>query len=292
MAPKRTYTGVNDPNKIEEQIILPSTIETIDVSLYDWVNEKVNIHASTNKGFEKAPVLWISAERAYQIKNDKQVRDDNGALIFPLITVQRNSITKDPKDKGIFYGNIPSANDEKGGSIVIAREINQDKTRNFQNAYVYRKRGQINFPEPKSNKVVYNSISIPMPVHVNLEYVITLRAEYQQQINEMVTPFITKTDNINYFTFGKDGHTYEGLIQPGFKENNNVNNMETEERKYETKITIKVVGYLIGQDSNQDNPKVIIRENAVEVKMPRERVMLGDKEIIEYLPDDISFYRE
>jgi len=292
MAPKRTYTGVNDPSKIEEQIVLPSTIETIDTSFYDWVNEKVNIHANTNKGFEKAPVLWISAERAYQIKNDKQVRDDNGSLIFPLITVERSSITKDPKDKGIFFGNIPAANDEKGGSIVIAREINQDKTRNFQNAYVYRKRGQINFPEPKSNKVVYNSISIPMPVHVNAEYVITLRAEYQQQINEMVTPFITKTDNVNYFTFGKDGHVYEGLIQPDFKQNNNVAGMDADERKYETKVTIKVVGYLIGQGSNQDSPKVVIRENAVEVKMPREQVMLGDKEIIEYLPDDIAFYRE
>ena len=62
-----------------------------------------------------------------------------------------------------------------------------------------------------------------------------------------------------------------------------------EERKYQTKITIDVLGYVIGEGDNQKNPKIVIRENAVEVKIPREHVILGD--IDEYL-DDRGFYRE
>ncbi len=46
---------------------------------------------------------------------------------------------------------------------------------------------------------------------------------------------------------------------------------------FETKITIKVLGYLIGEGVNRDKPQITIRENAVEVKISRERVITGDK---------------
>jgi len=52
--------------------------------------------------------------------------------------------------------------------------------------------------------------------------------------------------------------------------------METEERKFETTIEIKVLGYLVGEGKNQERPKIVIRENAVEVRIPRERIIVGD----------------
>jgi len=54
-----------------------------------------------------------------------------------------------------------------------------------------------------------------------------------------------------------------------------------EERKFETVINLKILGYLLSADKNSDRPKVTIRENAVEVKMPRERVIFGDKKEFE-----------
>ena len=52
--------------------------------------------------------------------------------------------------------------------------------------------------------------------------------------------------------------------------------MTTEERRFETKIDIRVLGYLIGEGQNQETPKFSIRENAVEVRIPRERVVWDD----------------
>ena len=52
--------------------------------------------------------------------------------------------------------------------------------------------------------------------------------------------------------------------------------MDTEHRLYETKIDIKVLGYVMGEANNSEQPKVVIRENAVDVKFPRERVVFGD----------------
>jgi hypothetical protein len=72
-------------------------------------------------------------------------------------------------------------------------------------------------------------------------------------------------------------HTYEGFIESDFSLDTNITNLSDEERRYETKINIKVLGYLIGDDKNQNTPKIVYRENAVDVRIGRERVIVGDK---------------
>ena len=108
-------------------------------------------------------------------------------------------------------------------------------------------------------------------------------------MNDLVTPFMTKTGGINYFTVNHDGHRFESFIQPDFAQDNNVSSLDVEHRKYETKIDIKTLGYIIGEGKNQEQPKIVIRENAVDVKIPRERVIYGD--IPEHI-DKRGFYKE
>ncbi len=265
-----------DPQTGEKQIPFPpSTFETIDGSVLQYI-KGLKLHTTTNKGFRPVPVLWAGTERSFKSKDQPELRDSQGALVFPLISVERTSVSKNPQEKGVFWGNIPPVPDAKGGSIPIARTINQEKTANFANSDAKIKRGQINFPRP-NKKIVYRTYSMPMPVYVSINYVITFRTEYQQQMNELVTPFVTKPGGINYVLLpAHEGHRYEGFIQQDFTPTNNATNMSTEERKFETKINIKVLGYLIGEDKNQEKPCVSVRENFVEVKMPRERLMLGD----------------
>ena len=267
----------------------PSTLETIDTALHNWLKDEINISCTTNKGWKPTPIIWVAGERSYQIKNDKNLRDSEGALIFPMVALQRDAFQKTPNNKGRFYGNIPNVNDPKGGSVTIARRINQEKTANFANADAYKKKSgivgnagtpgaqQINFPMPKNKKVVYETITIPMPSYIDVNYTISLRTEYQQQINEMVQPFVTTTGGINYFKIAQDGHQYEAFIQQDFSTEGNVSDLGEDARFYETKVNIKVLGYLIGKGNNDDQPHIVKRENAVEVKIPRERVVLGDE---------------
>jgi hypothetical protein len=138
-----------------------------------------------------------------------------------------------------------------------------------------RKRGQINFPRP-NQKIVYSTVTIPIPVYVTVNYEMTIRTEYQQQMNELVVPFATRPGGVNYILISSNGHRYEGFIQQEFSQSNNVSDYTNEERKFETKIQVEVLAYLIGDDKNQVKPKFVYRENAVEVKIPRERIMLGE----------------
>ena len=259
---------------LEDIGMLGSSIESIDYAITSWLKDDLDLSARTNEGFTKVPVLWQAPERSYQIKHEKSLRDDGGALKLPIVSITRTSITKDPTRKGSFQANLYSNNkDGRTGRIVIAKKIVQDKTRNFAVAASMRKivgePGQAYYPRV-NQKVVIQSLSIPIPVYVNLEYKIILKSEYQEQMNSLVAPFIARTGQINAFTLKRNGHLYEAFINQDFAQTNNVDDLQEEMRMYTTEVGIRVLGYLIGEGVNDDRPIVRLDENTVEVTFPRE----------------------
>ena len=299
-ADKRDYIGDKDvADKLHEIEFPASTLETIDTAMLKFIDETLNLSVDTNSGFEKVPVLWVTAERAYQIKHNKDLRDKEEMLILPLITVNRVSVTKEPTFRGSIYANLYPENDAKGGVITIARQINQKKTAEFQNAEANRKYGvdknvsskmkNTNKRNMSTAKTVYETITIPIPVWVKVMYEITVRSEYQQQLNQMVTPFLTVPGNSRTpKRIENEGHYYEIFIDGNLTDTSNKAALGMEQRNYETTINIETLGYLIGDGDNQEKPKIVKRENAVEFKFARERTIFGD------IPDTIKdgFYRE
>ena len=263
---------------LKEIGMLSSTIETIDMALMSWVKEDLDLSAKTNTGYERVPVLWQAPERAFQIKNEKSLRDERGSLVLPLISVERTNIIKDPDRKGSFQAHTFSQ-DHKGrsGRMVIARRVKQDKTRNFAVAAGTRTNteGTLQQYFPRVNKrVVIQSLSIPIPVYVNVEYKITIKTEYQEQMNQLMQPFMTRTGQINSFLMRRNGHIYESFIDQTFTHNNNASNLAEDMRMFETAINIRVLGYLIGEGDNDDRPIVKVDESVVEVTFPRESAVI------------------
>tara|TARA_Y100000114_G_scaffold138120_1_gene140871 strand:- start:3488 stop:4321 length:834 start_codon:yes stop_codon:yes gene_type:complete len=264
------------PNKVE--ILEPSSIETIDLGIYRYVDEKFDLHTTTNDGMTKVPVIWTGTERTFQIKNNKDIRDSVGKLKLPLVTINRDSIAKDPNFKGSFQAHVYENNSYGGGAITRARRIKQVKTRNFANTDFSRTtQNPEDTGRSDNKKIVYEYLTSPIPTYVTVMYTVVLRTEYQQQMNDLMTPFITRTGQINSFIFEYDGHRYEAFIQSDFTENKNTTALNEDERMFETKINIKVLGYLIGDGINREKPQITIQKNIVEVKISRERVITGDK---------------
>ena len=108
-------------------------------------------------------------------------------------------------------------------------------------------------------------------------------------MNNLVVPFINIGDYAKMIKISNNGHAYEAFFDGTFTPNNTVSNMTNNERTYQTTISVNVIGYLIGEGDNQIRAKVIKRENAVEVKIPRERVIVGD---VQQLPESSDFYRD
>ena len=281
--PHKDYTDADNRSiSLREVPFQPSTIETIDFAIYEYLNDSLDLYAETNKGWDKIPIIWTSTERVFQIKHDKGLRDNEGALILPIITIERSAFVKDLNRKGSFQANIPFFNAIKGGSVVVGRRIKQDKTSEFaiadQNRRYGRDRVKSGFIRTKKNKkIVYETIVMPPPIYVNITYSIILRTEYQQQMNQLLQPFMTRPGGITSVVLKKNGHSYEAFIDGTVGLNNNITLMSEEERKYETKININVLGYLMGEDTNDNRPKYSIYENAAEYRFPREHVIMEDK---------------
>ncbi len=135
-----SYTDTEEPSRVEEQVFMPSTLENIDFSVYDFF-QNLNISANTNEGFRPVPISWVGSERAYNRKDrnwsDDETfimkSDDTGVAIYPVITIERTSIIKDRARRGAIYSPV------RGSNITIARRIAQNDTNKFATADAYRK---------------------------------------------------------------------------------------------------------------------------------------------------------
>ena len=279
----------------------PSTIETIDMAMYNYLTG-LNLHASTNQGFRPVPILWVGAERTFQLKKDVTLRDKEGTLNLPMITIERKEMTRDPA-KSPLPANIPDLG--MGGWIPVRRRIVQDKTNNFKSAHNIRKYGasdDVGFidkfykdsrkfppnvnpmfdtrPFNSKEKVVYETVYIPVPVYVMVKYEISIKTEYVQQMNQLITPFIAANSklvrNSKYFTLNHDNHLFEGFIDNSFPNENNAAKLDEEERIFNTTVNIDVLGYLVGGDVNENSNISKTYESIVDVKVSRERVAISD----------------
>jgi len=256
--------------------IEPSTIEKIDLAIYEWLDKIMNIQTNTNRGWKKVPVIWVSGERSHQIKFDKNLRDVNGNFILPAITLQRDSVTKSLTKKGTFYANVPP-DDFRGGVVTVTKLVSQEKSNNYAKNNNYRKTVQYNVKE-KNSKIVYEVTKIPLPVYVDVKYTITINSEYQQQMNQIIQPFMTYTSGINHFMISKEEHKYEAFFERDstFKNDGNITKLENENRLFTTDFSINVLGYLLGAGANSEKPKIVTSETIVEIKIPKEKEMFGE----------------
>ena len=121
-----------------------------------------------------------------------------------------------------------------------------------------------------------------MPIYLEMTYTISIWSEYQQQMNEIIRPFATRRGGVNNFTITYEDRRYEVFMDADFGTESNVNELAADERKYEAKLNIRVLASVLGDGTNSDKPKVVVRESAVQVSTPRERVMMGDEPELHY----------
>ena len=255
----------------------PSTLEDIDRALFNFVNDDLNIFCETNDGFKKVPVIFSSPERAFTIKDNPDLRPNGRTLEYPLISILRGEMVNNPTNKGRYGVYIPPYFGfyKKGGSIPIARRVNQKETRVRANATAKKKFAQNTFPFD-NEKVVYDTLYVPMPAFVEVTYQITMATEFQQQMNQIIAAFMGTFSTPVAFKIEYEGNVYEAFGDETFTNEGNNSSLGVDERMFKSSTTITVLGYILGADKNEDVPAVIQRQSAAEVTIGRERAVLAD----------------
>ena len=131
------------PSDLDKEFsIVASSFEDIDLSLYNFVDNTLNLHTTTNKGIEKVPIIWVGSERAFQIKNNRDYRDSVGKLRLPLISIERASVEKDKSFKGNIQAHVP-----------VDKDVREYPPRSVQISFKTQSRGkQESFKQQKPRK--------------------------------------------------------------------------------------------------------------------------------------------
>lgn len=165
----------------------PITIETIDRAVKEWFDKTVDAHCMTpTKESSKVPVIFSTGER-YALRK-KGIRDKNGMLILPLISVRRTSFDNDPNMQSLGV-QVPE--------LVISRRIAPKSNTISNNIQRISSAGiPIYGPGPGA---VYEFASIPFPTRHIITYELTIQASYTRQMNVILEKLFFEMDQRNSF---------------------------------------------------------------------------------------------
>jgi len=239
-------------------------LEDFDYVMYDLINEDLNIFCDTNLEWSKVPIIFSSPERSFLSKELNHLRDDNGTLIFPIISISRSTIKK-LKARSSKYGfNIPDTPDFKKNSFLIHSEVNTEKTNLRTRLSNLKKKGQLNFPQ-KPDKVVHNMYYSKQPSTLEVVYSISIKCNFVSQMNQILSTFLTRTNNINYISKFRNNNKFEIFLNEDNNISNSTKELEEEERFTEVEFDILIRGHIVGADDNNNVPSLVIRESAVDL---------------------------
>lgn len=272
-------SGYGTKSSPTELSIPPCGVEDADEALFNLFDKEIPFQVSTSdknrQELKKVPIIFSAAEKWALAKKNRGVRDRNGALILPLITVIRTTIQQDPAEditgRGINQqtGEITVKrrldNSDRGYQGLINRLALQHQT-NLAVSPTMADDGQLAtdraigdladdptvvegglmLSDRKNN--IYETIVLPTPQFFTALYEVTFWAQYTVQMFQLVELLIASflpqgnawkldTPKGYWFVATVDSNSYES--------ENNADDMSQEERMIKYKFTVKVPGYIL-----------------------------------------------
>lgn len=246
------------------------TLETVDQAINDWFDLTVDAHVERpGSPRMKVPVNMAAGERWIGSRSKKGIRDKNGVLILPIISLRRT---------GIEPNQTMAALGTETPTITISKQIAQ-KTNALRNLSVLRTPGTRD-----DNAVVYEVTTIPFPDRSILTYNVDIQCQYIGQMNKILEKIFHMLDlqksfmapiyNNNHHPqiavpFEKRipfaGPFVVGFFESSMNDQGNFEEFTDQERivKYSTTFTVPTVLQL---DPEGEKPSVRIERTAFKTK--------------------------
>jgi len=262
------------------------TIEHVDWALRDWLYYDVNPYVrSPNDEQKKVEIMFASGERWAAAHDNRAIRDKNGVLILPLISVRRTSMDRDRTR--LALGTEESR-------FTIARRIDS-KTNTVQNAISSRSLPNRN----EKGKVAYEVTTIPFPDWFQTSYEIIIWTQYITQMNVIIEKIIDSLDMQNSFVmpvrlsrFSKEveddrpfddrksleGYYFVGFMETDLTDAGNFEEFTDQERIIKYTFNIQVPTYL-QLDPDGRKPAIQTETTAFDIKFFEEKVTFVDNQL-------------
>lgn len=256
-----------------------STLKDIDLAVYNYFAKTLNINIKINDVPTEVKTIFASGERWALVRKRIPLRDKDGKLILPLITVRRTDINRTTD-----FGGLPGDLNE----LIIKRKISS-KNPNYQNlinqvglrkqknvaksgdkksdaegtrrnsagpkvafsGVLYK--GKVVKPESLRPTNIYEIYSIDFPDFFVANYEIVIWTQYMSHgnlINESIFKSFDWKSSIKLDT--DKGHYYVAMVEPSVSNQSNDEDFSDRERVVKTSFNIKVNGYIFGDSENEE----------------------------------------
>jgi len=280
------YEGLNIPTDFS---VAPVGIEDVDIALFKLFDEVVPIHVTPikNSGASgKVPVVFASGERFATRMRKNPIRDENGQLILPIISIVGTGISQKtpvgPENNGMGMGTDVgdivikkrlSSSDRQYQSLVnklsIQNQDNVDSDNNFESStnetgnlpgrVASRRRNAPGLGEEllSNNNLgnnIFEIITIPFPTFFVCEYEVTLWSQYREHLNQMIERIFANYDEqLNTFQLETDkGYWFVAYFDDSISGDDNSDDFADEERVLKYVFKVRVPAYSHAQRNDAD----------------------------------------
>jgi len=235
-------------------------LEDVDRAIFNLFDKDIPLVYETKDGStKKVPIVFATGERFAITRRKEPMRDKNGALILPLITITRSGIEQQAP-KSIEMGDL--------GTIDITRRLSKEdplyqrivNSPGFDNTGAPSsgsRRDPNDRPgrtiggrllEPNLGAGIYETISIPVPKFFTAKYEVTLWTQYMQHSNNLLTTIMSGYHNIrarSYRIETPSGYWFNAVFEPEVSSDTSFENMSDDERAIKHSFTITVPAYIV-----------------------------------------------
>lgn len=276
----RLPTGY-EGNNIPDDFFIPAcTIEDVDKAVFKLFDSDLQLTV-TQRGEQKTiPVIFATGERFALVKRLKPVRDSEGAIILPLISIRRSGMTQSKSQTGrgqdtgdmvikkrldssdrryqTIVNNLNLVNQK---NVVSDKRIidNEDPKRNVDPGFVGSRdytSGPVQadlFPRIGSN--IFEIITIPFPKFYGMTYEVTFWTQYTTHMNSLLEQTILsyQAPGNNFKITTDKGYWFVAYVDDEFADGTNFDDFTDQERIVRYTFTLSVDAYLV---ANQPDGKV------------------------------------
>jgi len=241
--------------------VLPSCgPEDVDRAFFELFDKKLPLMYRVTKGSseqKRIPVIFSSGERFSVASKKEPFRDRNGALILPIISINRSGIEQESTKQGSVRYN----------EMTIKRRISPEdgayqsvtNSSNLRNSIFSRPddgKSPLDFYDATGrnlrtslgSKNIYEVYVIPMPKYFTLKYEVTLWCQYLQQANDFLSAimgsYIQPGDRTLRIDTNK-GYWFVAYFETSVSQDNNFSDSSDSERLIKVTMNAEVPAYLI-----------------------------------------------
>ena len=272
---ERLPTGYDGDNITENFHVPVCGLEQVDKAMFDFFDKVLQLRVTHRDVQAPVPVIFATGERFALVKREKPIRDSNGAIILPLISIRRSGLSQSISQAG---------RGRDTGDMIVKRRL-ADKDRNYQRIQnnlnlsnqdsVSSDNHIIDREDPKQSVKpgtvgnrnykgapstpglhdnlgdnIFEVITIPFPKFVRMTYEIAFWAQYTTHMNSMIEQMLIAyhAPGNNFKITTDAGYWFVGYVQDDFADGNNFDDFTDQERVIKYTFTVVVDGYLVAND--------------------------------------------